>query len=383
MRLRANAGVTSLIISRLFVIQLAALGFALVIQASTAAHDLRRGTATTRLTAETLLKRAAITGSQLKALQEGKVVTFGFSRLELTPEQLAATLLVLVSAKVPEVAAKIADRISLQKDEGAPTAYDLGDATDDVFRRAVVLGSQDAAEINHLLHVHPGDAYNFSAQEIKWFQTTAADLSQGRSEYAGPAEAMTAILRRVLRTRYQAYRAHGLRGVVPYDRGYGVFVDPAEALRVALDSIDLLRGYFPRFYLAFRDYPRAGSEGYRQRHVLIERMVQGRRAFVLAHWMMDINESYALIAERQYYVSHTYDALQNTIACLPYRGGTLVGLLNQTFTTKVAGFARAIRHTVGRKRIQETIRPLFESLREAFGTRKKAAADRSGRHVQG
>jgi hypothetical protein len=194
---------------------------------------------------------------------------------------------------------------------------------------------------------------------------------------------MTASLRRVLRTRYQAYRARGLRGVVPYDRGYAVFVDPAEGLRVALDSIDLLRGYFPRFYLAFREYPTADAEEYRQRHVLIETMAQGRRAFVLAHWMMDINESYALIAERQYYVSHTYDALQNTIACLPYRGGTLVGLLNQTFTGKVAGFARAIRHNVGRNRIQETIRPLFESLRDAFTTHGGTAPDRSGRHVQG
>jgi hypothetical protein len=346
---------------------LSLLSVALLVSPGTAAEP-QSGKATTRLTAEILLKHAALTGPQLEALQEGKVITLGSSRLELTPEQLAATLLVLVPGKVPDVAAKIADRISLQKNEGAPAAYDLGGETDDIFRTSVVLGSHDAAEINHLLHLHPGDAYNFSAEEIEWFQTAAADLSQSRSKYAGPAEAMTATLQRVLRTRYQAYRAHGLRGVVPYDRGYAVYVDPAEGLRVALDSIDLLRGYFPRFYLAFREYPRAGTEGYRERHVLIETMAQGRRAFVLAHWMVDINESYALIAERQYYVSHTYDALQNTIACLPYRGGTLVGLLNQTFTGKVAGFARAIRHNVGRNRIQETIRPLFESLRDAFGS---------------
>jgi len=359
---------TSLIVSRIFVVQLAALGFALVILVvSTAVRASQDGKATTWLTAEILLKRAAVTGPQLQALQEGKVVTVGFSRLELTPEQLAATLLVLVSGKVPDVAAKIADRISLQKDKGASAGYDLEGETDETFRAAVVLGAHDAAEINHLLNVHPGDAYNFSTEEIAWFQTAAADLSQGRSKYVGPAETMTATLRRVLRTRYQAYRARGLRGVVPYDRGYAVFVDPAEGLRVALDSIDLLRGYFPRFYLAFRQYPRADSEGYQQRHLLIKTMAQGRQAFVLAHWVIDINESYALIAERQYYVSHTYDALQNIIACVPYRGETLVALLNQTFTGKVAGFARAIRHNVGRKRIQETIRPLFESLRDAFG----------------
>lgn len=363
---------------RLRVVRATTLGLALLIPPSTVTPATQNGGATTRLTAETLLKRAAVTGPQLQALQQGRVVTLGFSRLELTPEQLAATILVLVPGRVPDVAAKIADRISLQKGEGAPTAYDLGRETDAVLREAVVFGPSDAAEINHLLTVHPGDAYNFSTEEIAWFKTAAADLTQGKSKYAGPAEAMTATLRRVLRTRYLAYHAHGLRGVVPYDRGYAVFVDPAEGLRVALDSIDLLRGYFPRFYLAFRQYPRADSEGYQQRHVLLKTMAQGRQAFVLAHWMVDINESYALIAERQYYVTHTYDALQNIIACLPYRGGTLVGLLNQTFTGKVAGFARAIRHNVGRKRIQETIRPLFESLRDAFGKQQGATLDRAG-----
>ena len=359
------------------VVRATTLGLALLISPSTVAPATQDGGATTWLTAETLLKRAAVTGPQLQALQQGRVVTLGFSRLELTSEQLAATLLVLVPGRVPDVAAKIADRISLQKGEGAPTAYDVARETDDVLLEAVLFGPGDAAEVNHLLTVHPGDAYNFSTEEIAWFQAAAADLSQGKSKYAGPAEAMMATLRRVLRTRYQAYHAQGLRGVVPYDRGYAVFVDPAEGLRVALDSIDLLRGYFPRFYLAFRQYPRADSEGYQQRHVLLKTMAQGRQAFVLAHWMVDINESYALIAERQYYVTHTYDALQNIITCLPYRGGTLVGLLNQTFTGKVAGFARAIRHNVGRKRIQETIRPLFESLRDAFGKQQGATLDRT------
>ena len=372
-----------MIVSRLLGVQLAALGLALVILPGTATPESQTGKATTRLTAETLLKHAAMTGPQLEALQQGKVVTLGFSRLELMPEQLAATLLVVVPAKVPEVAAKIADRISLPQHEGAPAAYDLERETDNIFAKAVVFGSNDAAEINHLLSARPGDAYNFSTEEIEWFQTAAADLSQGRSQYAGPAEAMTATFRRVLRARYQAYRTRGLRGVVPYDRGYAVYVDPAEGLRIALDSIDLLRGYFPRFYLAFRNYPTANADGYRQRHVLIKTMARGRPVFALAHWMVDINESYALIAERQYYVSHTYDALQNTIACLPYRGGTLVGLLNQTFTGKVAGFARAIRHNIGRNRIEEKIRPLFESLRDAFGAHRSATRDRAGRRLQG
>ncbi len=63
---------TSLIVSRIFVVQLAALGFALVILVvSTAVRASQDGKATTWLTAEILLKRAAVTGPQLQALQEG------------------------------------------------------------------------------------------------------------------------------------------------------------------------------------------------------------------------------------------------------------------------------------------------------------------------
>lgn len=356
-----------MIVSTLFVVRLAAFSLTLFIPWSTVVAESQIGTATTRLSAEILLERAALTAPQLEALQEGKVVTSGLSRIELEPEQLAATLLVLVSAKVPDVATKIADRISLQAHRGAPMAYYLNGEANDVFRQAVVLGSDEAAEIHRLLRVHEGDELNFSTEEIRWFQATAADIPQGGSRYANAAEAMTSTLRRVLQTRYQAYRARGLNGIAPYDRGQGEAVDPGEGLRIALDSINLLRIYFPRFYLAFREYPAAGAEAYQQRHVLIKRITRGRPTFVLAHWMVDINESYALVAERHYYVTHTYDVLQNMIACLPYRGRTLVGLLNQTFTGKVAGFARRIRHDVGRKRIQETIRPLFESLRDAFG----------------
>ncbi len=364
---RRDCSVRNLIVPTLFVLRLAVFGLALCIPWSTVAAESQIGTATTRLSAEILLERAALTGPQLEALQQGKVVSRGFSQIELEPSQLAATLLVLVPAKVPEVATKIADRISLQAHQHAPTAYDLNGEASDVFGQAVVFGPDEAAEIGRLLSVHEGDEFNFSTQEIRSFQAAAADIAQGRSRHAKAAEAMTSTLRRVLQARYQAYRARGLNGIAPYDRGQGGAVDAGEGLRFALDSINLLRIYFPRFYLAFREYPHAGAEAYQQRHVLIKRMTRGRPTFVLAHWMVDINESYALVAERHYYVTHTYDVLQNMIACLPYRGGTLVGLLNQTFTGKVAGFARGIRHDVGRKRIQETIRPLFESLRDAFG----------------
>jgi len=96
-------------------------------------------------------------------------------------------------------------------------------------------------------------------------------------------------------------------------------------------------------------------------------MEENRPLFVLKHWISDIQPAYALITERQYYLSHPLDSLQVVIGCLPYRQGTLVGLLNQAFTEKVdVGIGRSIAKGFGRKVVEKKIRPIFENLRAAL-----------------
>jgi len=66
-------------------------------------------------------------------------------------------------------------------------------------------------------------------------------------------------------------------------------------------------------------------------------------------------------------VGHTYNSLQIIILCLPYKDGTLVALLNQTFTDKVTGILSSLRHCIGRYCVQEKIKPFFDKLRAHFG----------------
>lgn len=89
--------------------------------------------------------------------------------------------------------------------------------------------------------------------------------------------------------------------------------------------------------------------------------------FALKHLVMDIQPDYALITERQYYMSHSLNSLQVVIGCLPYKSGTLAVLLNQVFTEAVnVTIGEGIVKKVGRVIVEKKILPIFENLRAVF-----------------
>lgn len=99
-------------------------------------------------------------------------------------------------------------------------------------------------------------------------------------------------------------------------------------------------------------------------------MEGSRPLFALKHWMMDIQPDYALITERQFYISHSLSVLQVVIGCLPYEQGTLVGLLNEVFTEKVhVKLGQSIAKRVGRSIVEKKVRPMFENLRATLNQR--------------
>ena len=66
-------------------------------------------------------------------------------------------------------------------------------------------------EARTLVNAKPGDALNLSASEMAAFRALGG----------AAAPAVQEQLRRMLLARYQAYRASGLAGIAPYDRGTG------------------------------------------------------------------------------------------------------------------------------------------------------------------
>lgn len=324
------------------------------------------GEADPSLAARALMTRLSLSAAERESLRQGDILGKGLPALEKDPEALAAVLLVVLPAQPSAVADQILQLVSVRVSEKADASEELSRDGNAAFNRVVDFTPEESAAVKRLMQVTPGDAFNLSDQEIAWFQAAASDLRRGQPSQRDAPETMAAVYRRMLESRFRQYLEGGLDGIPPYARGDGIDTHPGQQLQVATESLAFLKEHFPEFYVALLHYPRSGPRGLRDRHLLIKKPLRGRPAFVLSHWLVDVDDDRAVIAERQYYVSHTYDSLQILILCLPYREATLLAVLNQTFTEKVQGFLSGLRHHIGRKRLQGAMRPLLQSLRETF-----------------
>ena len=124
----------------------------------------------------------------------------------------------------------------------------------------------------------------------------------------------------------------------------------------------LLQRHAPNFYDALRNYPEANPDDIQHRFFAIEQKTEDRRNFVLNHWLVEASDDAVVIAQRHYYVGNTYNVLQLIMFCLPYRDGTLVVMLNQTFTERVTGLTAGIAHKIGRGMIADGIEAIFEQV---------------------
>ena len=69
-------------------------------------------------------------------------------------------------------------------------------------------------------------------------------------------------------------------------------------------------------------------------------------------------------AQRQYYVSTTYNAEQAVVGFLPVQEGTVVAYINHTFTDQVAGFGGSVKRGVGRKMMASKLKESFDKTRQ-------------------
>ena len=283
--------------------------------------------------------------AQQQALVSGRLLSSVDGRLEVVEAELVAAQFMYLPLGVDRIAQFLTGDRPFRY--GVRAAQELIEPTDEV--NIVAFHEKEMAR---LAKAKPGDAFNFS-----------------RSEYAKLSEQEGVdgirVLNDILTQRHRAYRASGLDGVEGYQRSRKHSVDTGATLRTAVEDMELLERHFPEFRHALLEHPQSG-EGVRHRFFAVEKKVEGRPQYVLVHWMIDARENYVLLAQRHFYVSHTYDTLQIVVGCLPYQSGTLVMMMNQTFTEKVAGMASGIAHKIGRKRVAETIANTFEALRIAL-----------------
>ena len=158
--------------------------------------------------------------------------------------------------------------------------------------------------------------------------------------------------------RYEAYRKRGLAGIEPRGRAR-----PGEELQTALQEAELLAKFFPEIHRALRLYPDAQPTDLRHVYFWINQRVENRPTFILAHRSYFARSDGAFMAERQFYVEHSYNSLFLLAGVMPMSGGTIMLYSNRTFTDQVAGIGSGLRHSIGRKQMRDEIVKNFDQIR--------------------
>lgn len=317
------------------------------------------------LTADELISTTVLKAHQ-HALGNGEIVL-----LERPEQESDTELIVLMAMWVPaylDVTIKELQRQSHAEDW--PDVLDVQEITHTNASPAlmeqfdgITFHSSEHKEVATLMRIGPGKAYNLSTSEIGLFNQTAKQMAKEATD----SQAMTAAMRSVMQARYLSYLQKGLDGIPPYQIGPEQLARPAAELTTATESLKLIKQRFPAYYGVLRHFPQKSAPQVTHQFFWVKQVESSRPMFVLKHWVMDIRPEYGLIAERQYYFSHSLNSLQVVIGCLPYGKGTLVVLLNQVFTEKVhVTVGKRIAKRVGRSIMEKKVRPIFENLRAAL-----------------
>ncbi|MBU2571761.1 MAG: hypothetical protein KJ725_17375 [Gammaproteobacteria bacterium] len=300
-----------------------------------------------------LMGLLGINSKELANLEQGKTVSFDIA--ENNEKELAAGVVMYIPAKPSKLVQYINEKDLGTIDTDLISQGKIpANATLESFKGfALKAGSGEA---KNFMRAQPGSQFNLSIDEFKLL----------KSIDAVQADVASQSYRRILLERMQSYRKNGLKGIANYDRGDGLTARPAEELRTATLANKVLTRYFPQVYQAWLDYPAAMPAGADEQFFWLNRNVEGRPTAILGHRIMLSSNGAEVMLSRQFYVGHSYNSNQLSIACLPYRDGSLVFYANRSFTDQVAGFGSGLKHSIGREQMRDEIVKRLINLHKAI-----------------
>jgi hypothetical protein len=281
----------------------------------------------------------------------GKMVPIGGR--ESSDRDLGAGFAFFVKAPPKEVARQFRAGGDLGSDPNVVLSHRLGDSAADVD--SLRLQPRGADEAKRYGSAKPGDTLNLSNDELAAF----AKLGPG----AAPAD-VERELRRTLWARYQAYKTGGLAAIAPYARGGGQERKVAEELRgVTALAAPMLQKYAPAFRELLAGYPKGKPAGLDESFYWIVTTLDDRPTVTLRHRLTLPVGDGLVAADRTFYVSQGYNAMQALGAIFPVEGGTLVFYRCHTSTDRAGGFASGSKHSIGRKVMGKQLEQIFERAR--------------------
>jgi hypothetical protein len=220
-------------------------------------------------------------------------------------------------------------------------------------------------EVIELLNTEKGDRFNLSSQEISSFSALHNALTNADNDTL--IKSVSQKYRDILLQRWQAYRDSGLKGIADYSRDDGV-VSPAPELYSSVENCKALTHFFPELFHSWISYPVLLPPGVEESFYWINRMVENRPTAILAHSILQITNSGALIVGRQFYVGHSFSSSNMCVGMLSYRDGTLVYYVESSSTDQVAGIASGLRHAIAREQLKDQMIKHLEKLAKNFET---------------
>jgi hypothetical protein len=293
----------------------------------------------------------------LAKLDAGKVVTRQFKKEE--KKELAVALASLLPASVPRVTTEFKARKPLDADR---TILAKGVLEGPVTAESFAALELPTKELEKLAGKKAGAEFNFSKEEL----AQLAESVEGKSSKPERQSAAMEAYREILAGRVQAYQSQGLSGIAPYRHGKSES-HPQSDLRGALPTkIEVIATQAPEFNRWLSEYPRAGKAGFSQ-FIWLLQVLNGRPAVILAHRAEDAADDVTFLMQRDFYVGHTFDALQIISGVVPAgEGASILFYTNLTFTEQVAGFASGAAHGIGRKIMTKEIVQLFEAVKSTL-----------------
>lgn len=307
-----------------------------------------------------VLKDLQFTPDELQHAKGGTIVER--SAKEGSERELSIAFTLLAKAKPEDVAKLYREARDLETIKVIKAhARISGDGAPADFEKMTLQPNPDK-EAKRYLNAEPGDTLNLSAQEIAAFQALKT-----KGGDAASVKSVEQVLRETLLARLQAYRTKGLAGIAPYQRGRSAQLSAGDELRLATTQSVKLAKYMPTLYDVLLNYPaaneKAKKEKFEEAFYWYNLELFGRPTFVLTH-RVSMFADYAYVAvERQFYASHDYNAMQQIVAALQTKDGTLLMYIGRVSTDQVAGFTSAAAHPVARTIMAPYIKEMFEAIR--------------------
>ena len=321
-----------------------------------------------------LIVHLGFSRSDLDELLDGEVIQLDEDLKEGSKKEMAVSVAVILPASLDKAVKILRGGRSFEIDSAVLEYGKVGAPAGEADFARLGYTPSEWEEVESLLEVEGGSAFNFSGEEIERFQRLARRL-HGRSpkKDASVRQAANALLRAVLLERCLAYQEGGIAKLAPYDRGDEGQTRPSRELRAALREdltqdarlTKLARGFLE----ALVHYPDPLPEGYESEFFWTKLDVDDRPCFTLTHRMFRNDTRGALVADRQFYVGHSYNSSHVVMGAFPTEHGTLVFYRNRTSTDQVAGRVGRAKKALGRRRLRNTIVDYLESVRRLFDER--------------